>query len=503
MKFNILLWSSSIQRDCAMSRAASHLAKQTAKPSPDKAGIVHRACACGRRHTGIGPCTECQKKRVARLPCDARRVRKNGPVPPLVREVLRTPGVPLSAPVRATFDPRFGRDFSQVRVHTDARAAAAAAAIEARAFTVGRHIVFGAGEFAPDRPEGTHLLAHELTHVVQQDQTSSLVPEDLELAPSSDPAEQEAVAVADRFMHGAAATLSSESIAQEITPSGSGPAVQRADRPSSAPTPTSTPSPPSAPTVKPPENGVCGPNLTKPISAAIKMTQHTFKDIWTPDQRDEACNGIINQKTAATAWDIPELHHQGWIEDYRPECATWTTYPRCGWFTSDPDFKTDRQIAASITIDNSCHLAGSVNYVIYGVMCKLCYDEYDRRYGEAVSRMAKTPLYHPFDILRASSDQDTMDTFRSQYTENMMLASVWAYKGHILFIRSASGNYEAAKRWASAGYNGWPGGATTPTPDRAKCAVPCPLAYGSRGAQTGDFHVNWYPHGWTDAALGP
>ena len=234
------------------------------------------------------------------------------------------------------------------------------------------------------------------------------------------------------------------------------------------------------------------------------MTQHTFKDIWTPDQRDEACNGIINLKTAATAWDIPELHHQEWIEDYRPECATWTTYPRCGWFTSDPDFQTDRQIAdRSITIDNSCHLAGSVNYVIYGVMCKLCYDEYDRRYGEAVSRMAKTPLYHPFDLLRASSDQDTMDTFRGQYTENMMLASVWAYKGHILFIRSASGNYEAAKRWASAGYNGWPGGATTPTPDRAKCAVPCPLAYGSRGTQTGDFHVNWYPHGWTDAALGP
>ena len=92
------------------------------------------------------------KERVARLPCDARRVRKNGPVPPLVREVLRTPGVPLSAPVRATFDPRFGRDFSQVRVHTDARAAAAAAAIEARAFTVGRHIVFGAGQFAARSP---------------------------------------------------------------------------------------------------------------------------------------------------------------------------------------------------------------------------------------------------------------------------------------------------------------------------------------------------------------
>ena len=336
MKFNILLRSSSIQRDCAMSRAASHLAKQTAKPSPDKAGIVHRACACGRRHTGTGPCTECQKKRVARLPCDARRVREEraGPAPGTGRASHARRAFECSG-ARATFEPRFGRDFSRVRVHTDARAAAAAAAIEARAFTVGRHIVFGAGEFAPDRPEGTRLLAHELTHVVQQDQTSSLVPEHLELAPSSGPAEQEAVAVADRFMQGAAAMLSSEPIAREITPSGSGPAVQRADRPSSS-TPTPTPSPSSAPTVKPPENGVCGPNLTKPITSAIKMTQHTFKDIWTPDQRDEACNGIINLKTAAIAWDIPELHHQEWIEDYRPECATWTTYPRCGWFTSEP-----------------------------------------------------------------------------------------------------------------------------------------------------------------------
>ncbi len=485
-----------------MSWAASHLGKQTAKPVPVKAGVVHRACACGRRHTGTGPCTECQeRKRVARLPCGACRVRTNGPVPPVVSDILRTPGVPLSASVRAKYEPRFGRDFSQVRVHADARAATAAAAIEARAFTVGRHIVFGAGEFGPDRPEGTHLLAHELTHIVQQDQTSSVVPEHLELIPSSDPAEQQAVAFADRFMRDTATTRVSESIAQEITPSRSGPVVQRADRPSSSP--PSPPSPSSTPTVKPPENGVCGPNLTAPISAAIKMTQHTFKDIWSPDQRDRACNGIINLKTAAIAWDIPELHHQEWIADYRPECATWTAYPRCGWFTSDPDFRSDRQIAATVTIDNSCFLAGSVNYVIYGVMCKLCHDEYDRRYREAVSRMAKTPLYHPFDIIKASGDQDTMDTFRVQYTETMMLASIWVYKGHIPFIRDASGNYEAAKGWASAGYNGWPDGATAPPADRAKCAVPCPLAYASRGTQTGGFHVNWYPHGWDDSAIGP
>jgi hypothetical protein len=63
---------------------------------------------------------------------------------------------------------RFGRDFRPVRVHTDSRAAEAARDLEARAFTVGRDVVFGAGEYAPDAGEGRRLLAHELAHVVQQ-----------------------------------------------------------------------------------------------------------------------------------------------------------------------------------------------------------------------------------------------------------------------------------------------------------------------------------------------
>jgi hypothetical protein len=64
--------------------------------------------------------------------------------------------------------PRFGHDFSQVRVHADARAAESAEAVNARAFTVGQHIVFGAGLYAPSTRAGQHLLAHELTHVTQQ-----------------------------------------------------------------------------------------------------------------------------------------------------------------------------------------------------------------------------------------------------------------------------------------------------------------------------------------------
>jgi hypothetical protein len=77
-------------------------------------------------------------------------------------------GRPLAQPLCDFFAPRFGYDFSGVRIHTDARAAELAGAVQARAFAVGQEIVFGAGEFAPETSHGRQLMAHELTHVVQQ-----------------------------------------------------------------------------------------------------------------------------------------------------------------------------------------------------------------------------------------------------------------------------------------------------------------------------------------------
>ena len=77
-------------------------------------------------------------------------------------------GSPLPQATQAFFEPRFGTDFSQVRVQTGSRAAETARSINARAFTVGRNIAFGPGQFAPESPAGSRLLAHELTHVVQQ-----------------------------------------------------------------------------------------------------------------------------------------------------------------------------------------------------------------------------------------------------------------------------------------------------------------------------------------------
>jgi hypothetical protein len=95
--------------------------------------------------------------------------------PAIVHDVLRSSGHPLDPQTRAYFDPRFGHDFSRVRVHADAQAAASAQAINALAYTVGDHVAFKHGQYAPDTSQGRQLLAHELAHVVQQGGSSERI----------------------------------------------------------------------------------------------------------------------------------------------------------------------------------------------------------------------------------------------------------------------------------------------------------------------------------------
>jgi Domain of unknown function (DUF4157) len=94
----------------------------------------------------------------------------------LVDEVLRSPGQSLDTGLRAFFEPRVRYDLGGVRVHTDNHAQAAADAVAARAFTVGRDIVFAAGQYAPQSAAGRYLLAHELTHVAQQGAAPQVTP---------------------------------------------------------------------------------------------------------------------------------------------------------------------------------------------------------------------------------------------------------------------------------------------------------------------------------------
>ena len=106
----------------------------------------------------------------------ARRAHASGPgaataraaVPGIVHRVLRTPGQPLDPATRGVMQPRFPHDLSHVRLHTDAQAGASAQAVRAHAYTVGRHVVFAPGAYAPGRLGDFGLLAHELTHVAQQ-----------------------------------------------------------------------------------------------------------------------------------------------------------------------------------------------------------------------------------------------------------------------------------------------------------------------------------------------
>jgi hypothetical protein len=131
------------------------------------------------------------------------RDRVSQPGDPGVREVIGAPGEPLPDGVRTTMEGRFGRDLGAVRVHTGAAAAESAATLDASAYTVGRHMVFGAGRFAPATPPGAHLLAHELTHVVQQEGVPDVAPHgQLPVTRPGDSAERAADATAHAVVHG-------------------------------------------------------------------------------------------------------------------------------------------------------------------------------------------------------------------------------------------------------------------------------------------------------------
>lgn len=198
--------------------------RTTPAPTPSltlaRTGVLQRKCACGNKTLGGEPCEACGKKKLnlQRRAVDDRS--EDPEVPPIVHDVLGSPGQPLDPAARAFMEARFGNDltrvrthtptshvvragltvgsandhheqeaervaqavmrrevssaprsphdFSNVRVHVGVRAAQAARAVSARAFTVGQNIVFGASEYGTGTAEGRRLLAHELTHTIQQ-----------------------------------------------------------------------------------------------------------------------------------------------------------------------------------------------------------------------------------------------------------------------------------------------------------------------------------------------
>jgi len=537
-------------------QALGHAMPAVTGPVPGQL-VLQRKCACGTHTVGGDKCEACEsKKRVLQRRGEGSDVRDAAPR--AVFDVLRSPGQPLDQPSRSFMQSGFGRDFSRVRIHTDASAAASARAVNALAYTVGRDIVFDTGRYAPRTLEGRHLLAHELAHVVQQGSGSVTAKSALSVLPAGDASEREADASADRVLGGSNNTPVALS---SVTPSVqrkcfSGPiptvsgctAVEgdlsgehflfaagcddfRTDT-SRVPIPgfpageegalqafastlnagdklkvhgfaseegdatfnehlsclralkavsvidaqtasrgvrvsyqlfkhgeTGGPrperrsvvidlipaTPPDRPPVAPPAF-VCGPDVTAQVKDVCALTRSTFGG-WKPAEQAGACHALNSLITGGYAWDIVDLHNNAWILKYRPACASAGAAPACG---------------SSVEVLNECHYAGSVNYVIFGVMCKLCQDHF-----------------------KSIGSSDASD-----YTEAEMLSLINKYKGTgFSGFQTPSANFGPSQAWAKAGFQDWPAVAS-PTGDRPNCSASCATPYSGSA-----FSVHWVPQG--------
>ena len=207
----------------------TRLQQMTRKPAhsftPVPTGLLQRKCACGNHLLAGGDCEGCGKKRLGLQRRAVDNQSEHSEVPPIVDQVLRSSGQPLDATTRTFMEPLFGHDFSQVRVHANAQAAKSARAVNALAYTVGNEVVFAEGQYALNTTEGRRLIAHELTHVIQQSGASSggQLQGKLMISQPGDALEQEADAAAGRVMVGAHARASltpSHPTIQRETPGG-------------------------------------------------------------------------------------------------------------------------------------------------------------------------------------------------------------------------------------------------------------------------------------------
>ncbi len=206
-------------------------------------------CSCGQA-SKPEECPECRRKAALQRAAagGAGEDGRDGPAlaPPVVHDVLRSPGQPLDAGVRATMENGFGHDFGAVRVHHDARAAGSARAVNALAYTVGQHVVFAPGTYNPATNPGRRLIAHELAHTIQQGAAGQAggLQARLEVAPVDDPLEAEADRLAASALSGTAAGGAAAPGAQAPISTPSTPSRLRVHRdPPTAGTPPPTPPP--------------------------------------------------------------------------------------------------------------------------------------------------------------------------------------------------------------------------------------------------------------------
>ncbi|MFN0153589.1 MAG: hypothetical protein ACKVUT_04355 [Gaiella sp.] len=182
---------------------------------------------------------------------------------------------------------------------------------------------------------------------------------------------------------------------------------------------------------------VCGPDITSELESTLSRVKSAFAG-WSGAKRFVACTNLVTLPGAASSWDIRELGpggRSGFSKSYQPSCST------CGH---------------SVQVGTDCHYSGSVNYVVYGVMMRLCHDHFTREESG----------------------------FADWYSSNEMLELIYIHKNK---SGTEAANFQASNNWALAGYHS---GSVRPTPpgDRKEC-TPCPNGYSGRGLT-----VNWLPY---------
>ena len=188
---------------------------------------------------------------------------------------------------------------------------------------------------------------------------------------------------------------------------------------------------------KPVKKKICGPDITNALEDALGRVKSEFAG-WSSTKRNLACANLVTLPGAAISWDVKELGPGGreqFAAQNRPACST------CG---------------LTVQVGNDCHYAGSVNYVVYGVMMRLCRDY----------------------LSKESS------SFSDWFSQEEMLELIYIHKNQ---TGTQAANFQASNEWALTGYST---GSVRPTPpgDRKGCER-CPQSYTGRGLT-----VRWFPY---------
>ncbi len=420
---------------------------------------------------------------------------------------------PLSESSRAFFEPRFGQDFSNVRVHTGGKANHLARRINAKAFTQGNDIVFNTGQYQPQSSEGKRLIAHELTHVSQQTANAPTLQRNLtdeqkkenlksprfkdnqrlQKAYDNDPVMligrdwgDDSVKILQQALIDilcpseiASSPGGKEKCAKLIMPISTKQGTEEPDGFFGAETDATVrkfqskysltpdgrpgrntlgrlddlfPAPVPPITIpKKPHKFVCGPDVTNAISVVLDKVKQKFAALST-SEKVQNCGELGNPIGGSGGG------FTAWdiVELHQAARGIWPVAyrPECASKGAKPVCGT------TVQVGNECFYMGSPNYVLFGAIMKQCSNHFK------------------------GSDPE----IRALFSELSMLMAIYAYKGPSP-ISGDKGNWKSSMQWGKAGYHGWPNGGTSPKGDRSHCAPVCPTALIGSG-----FEAFWAPN---------